>query len=317
MIRLRKFDNPVVQEVRGRLTAYIDSRRFLLPAQFAVGQRVGPEVALPPPNPTATDRVKTLWFGIDVIGESAANASAGLLRWLLPPRFGVRFLVLLLGVNLVCAALVLLVPAPPLRPLAWGGVEIIASLAAILAFHELGHCAMARRLGIRVDGLGVGLYLVFPAMFSRISLAGLLDWRERIDLFAAGAVFQMYLTPVIAMGYFATETVAARQLLILNLLLLLFNMIPVLHFDGYRIVRELMEHRFGPRLRQRVGGALRIITIAFIISAGYALIDRLTPALAALGGQLTWRAWAELVFYLALLTLLVRVAPRWVRRPYG
>lgn len=317
MIRLRRFDNPFVEEVRGRPTAYVNSRRFLLPEHYRAGERLDPSAALPAADAATADKAKTVWLGIDLIGERTSNRVADTLKGLLPQRLNAPFMLTLLLVNLVCTALVLWVPMPLLAPLAWSGVEVALGVAAILLFHEFGHCAMARRLGIRVDGIGAGLYLIFPALFSRISLAGLLTWRERIDLFAAGAIFQMYLTPLLAGLHFATATTAAKQLFIVNLLLLVFNLVPVLHFDGYRIMRELMTHRFGPVTRQRWGVILRVITVAFVGWSAFALSTRAWRLAGDMVEYPGWRLAGDLGVCLAFLGLLAVVAPRWIRRPYG
>ena len=60
-----------------------------------------------------------------------------------------------------------------------GLLALLLSLM-LLFWHELGHAAAATRCGLRSDGIGLGIYFLFPAMFTRISTLSLASSDEKI-----------------------------------------------------------------------------------------------------------------------------------------
>lgn len=316
MIGARSKFQPLVRSVRGRSTIYLQRRRFLLPAQYTPGEPLPMSAALPAVDAEKQDRAKRQWIGTDLIPEVAINTLADLLSFSLPRGFSLAFLCALALANLACLIIVSLASMPS-QAFLWTPWELALAVGLILFLHELGHCIMARKLGIRVDSLGAGIYLVFPALYSRISLASLLTWRERIDLFLAGIVVQAYLTLVMAMAHFLTPTISLRRAIFINLALMLFNLMPILRFDGYRILKEIMDHRLDDLGRRRVTIACRWLTVAFLVGAGTSLILSLRTALPRVLSTPS----IDLVIQCALgsvfLIFLILAAPAWLRRPHG
>src|SRR5690606_3959419 len=118
-------------------------------------------------------------FAVHVNAERSSNCIAGCVSWL----FNVRrhfLLLLFLGVAAVCV--LLWFSASPLPSTTAGafGFDLALAIVALLVFHELGHAAACRALGIRIDGFGAGVYLIFPALFTKLSLISELDQRGRI-----------------------------------------------------------------------------------------------------------------------------------------
>lgn len=106
-------------------------------------------------------------------------------------------------------------------------------------FHEVGHAAACRYSGARPGGMGVGLYLVWPAFYTdvtdsyRLSRGG----RLRVDLggFYFDAIFGLVVLGVWAgTGWDALLLVIAGQLLRLAR-----QLIPVVRFDGYHVLADL------------------------------------------------------------------------------
>ena len=135
---------------------------------------------------------------------------------------------------------------PSRYPFLTGGAYIVMAVyAAILFFgslllHELGHAIQARREGMQIDGITLWLFggvARFKAMFPnagaefRIALAGPLVTLVLSATFAAVAA----LVPTSLALHGVLAWVAY-----VNLLLLVFNLIPALPLDGGRVLRSLL-----------------------------------------------------------------------------
>jgi Zn-dependent protease len=124
---------------------------------------------------------------------------------------------------------------------------------ASLVLHELGHAVVARRNGMRIDGITLWLFggvARFSSMFPsagaefRIAIAGPLVSA------ALGAIFVGF-AAITALG--APIDGVAAWLGYINLLLLAFNLLPALPLDGGRVLRAALW-----KLRNDYGWATRI-----------------------------------------------------------
>jgi putative peptide zinc metalloprotease protein len=131
---------------------------------------------------------------------------------------------------------------------------VVAALSiASAVFHECGHAAGCRYGGARPGRIGVGIYLVWPSFFTdvtdsyRLSRAG----RLRTDL---GGV---YFNVIFMLGLFGCYAATANQVLLLTIavthLEMLEQLLPVVRFDGYFILSDLIGV---PDLFARVGPVL-------------------------------------------------------------
>jgi Zn-dependent protease/CBS domain-containing protein len=193
--------------------------------------------------------------------------------------FGIR-----IGINwswLVVLALILWTLASGIFPSTNPGLSegtylamaIVASLAffASLLLHELGHAVQARREGMEIDGITLWLFGgvarfkgIFPSAGAefRIAIAGPL-----VSL-ALGIVFS-----VGAWLFSAHEAIdgVAAWLGYINLMLLVFNMLPALPLDGGRVLRSALwraknDFRSATRVAAGVGRAFGFLFIAAGIS---------------------------------------------------
>jgi putative peptide zinc metalloprotease protein len=130
-----------------------------------------------------------------------------------------------------------------------GNLVLIALLhPALKVVHELGHGLAAKAFGARVNGIGVMLLIFIPVPYVDASDAGLLANRyHRAIIAAAGmmfelfvAAFAMFLWVMVEPGTL-TRAVAFNVILIAATSTLLFNMNPLLRFDGYFIVCDLLQ----------------------------------------------------------------------------
>jgi Zn-dependent protease/CBS domain-containing protein len=167
---------------------------------------------------------------------------------------------------------------PSTKPGLSDGTYLAMSLVAALLFfssllaHELGHAVQARREGMEIEGITLWLFggvARFRGMFPsagaelRIALAG------PVVSLVIGVLF--VLTAVFAGLPDEAEAVAA-WLGYINLLLLLFNMLPALPLDGGRVLRASIW-----ALRGDFGAATRIAAgvgrgFGFLFIAGGVLL---------------------------------------------
>lgn len=142
--------------------------------------------------------------------------------------------------------------------------SLLLALAGIgwlsVAFHEFGHAAACRYGGASPGRMGIGLYIVWPVLYTDVAASYELPRgaRLRIDLGGVyfNAIFALALAGVYALTGFAPLVLAiiAQQGLVLT------QFLPWLRLDGYWVVSDLIGvpdlfARIGPTLRSLVPGA--------------------------------------------------------------
>lgn len=189
--------------------------------------------------------------------------------------FGIR-----IGINwswLVVLALILWTLASGIFPatnpgLSDGTYLAMAIVASVLFFsslllHELGHAVRARREGMEIDGITLWLFggvAKFKGMFPsagaefRIAIAGPLVSLGLGILFTVGAWLISTNEPIDAV---------AAWLGYINLMLLVFNLLPALPLDGGRVLRSALwgargDFRWATRVAAGVGRGFGYLLIA-------------------------------------------------------
>jgi Zn-dependent protease len=139
------------------------------------------------------------------------------------------------------------------------GFETLAFVAALLGsivLHELGHSLMARRYGI--ETADITLYLFggvarlermprSPGPELLIALAG-----PAVNFAIAGALFAMVSLTEIA----GLPSMFLWQILITNLLLACFNLLPIFPMDGGRVLRAFLSGWVGRRRATEVAAMI-------------------------------------------------------------
>ncbi|MBV9101188.1 MAG: site-2 protease family protein [Candidatus Dormibacteraeota bacterium] len=142
------------------------------------------------------------------------------------------------------------VPGTP-APLRWG-VAVVAALVLIasLLAHELAHSLVARRRGVAVEGITLWVFggvshlrddWQTPGTELRVAIAGPL-----VTLLLCG-VFVGLAFLLTALGAPPLAIVLAQWLFTVNLLLLVFNLVPAFPLDGGRILRAAIWRLRGDR----------------------------------------------------------------------
>src|ERR1700680_907832 len=188
--------------------------------------------------------------------------------------------VLVIGVLLAWGVAGGAVPAAaPHTPLwlAWVAGSVVALLLiGSLAAHELGHAVLARRRGIAVEGIRLWLFGGVAQMSG--------DWmtgRTEMLVAAVGPAITFVVAAVSAGVTWVLATVGAPNVVVLvpeylaalNILLLVFNLIPAFPLDGGRILRGFIWSRTNNRLTATVIAARagRVFAIALVRLGGVAL----------------------------------------------
>jgi Zn-dependent protease len=157
---------------------------------------------------------------------------------------------------------------------------IVAAVAVMLFYasllsHEMGHALVARRLGVRVDGITLWIFggvarlsgdVATPGMEAKIAIAGPVVSLALAILFG-GATFALDATggpPLIEGG--------SAWLALANATLLLFNLIPAFPLDGGRLLRAWLWRRRGDRYRATATAAWLGRLCAFLM-IGLGLIE--------------------------------------------
>ncbi len=175
-----------------------------------------------------------------------------LLPWI-GPLFGRWGLVLWLA--LMAPALVLVVQHWPEltanladRVLAEGNlVLLVLVLPAIKLLHELGHAFAVRRHGGAVHDMGIMFLVLLPLPYVDASTAsGFRSRWHRIVVGAAGMIVELAIAAIATFVWVAVEPGLARALafnimLAAGITTLLFNANPLLRYDGYYILSDLIE----------------------------------------------------------------------------
>jgi putative peptide zinc metalloprotease protein len=131
---------------------------------------------------------------------------------------------------------------------------LFALTAASLVWHELGHAAACRHSGGRPGAIGVGVYVVWPALYTdatdsyRLGRAG----RLRTDL--GGMYFNALFALALGAAYLVTGFEPLLVAVIAQQVLIIDQFVPWMRLDGYYVVADLIGvadlfARIGPVLR--------------------------------------------------------------------
>ncbi|GAC1639288.1 MAG: site-2 protease family protein [Candidatus Dormibacteraceae bacterium] len=154
------------------------------------------------------------------------------------------------------------------------GLAVLLFYVSLLA-HEMGHAIIARRLGVKVDGITLWIFggvarlrgdSPTPGTEVKIAIAGPLVSLALAILFGA-VTFGLYANsalPLIAGG--------AGWLAFTNGMLLLFNLIPAFPLDGGRLLRAWLWRRSGDRYRA-TSSAARLGRICAFLMIGVGLVS--------------------------------------------
>lgn len=115
-------------------------------------------------------------------------------------------------------------------------------------FHELGHASACKYFNINHGGIGFGLYLNFPVLYTDVTAIWQLDRKKRCIVNIAGVYFQLYILFVLLVIYWLTHLDIVRYMILTINLGFAITLNPFFKFDGYWLTSDLLGI---PNLRQR------------------------------------------------------------------
>ena len=206
------------------------------------------------------DPLLALKFRVGVVPPRAVQAVAGPLAALF--RAPVMIVVLagllafdawLFGVHGIDRALSHVIAQPNLILMLFGLTY------ASLAFHECGHAAACRRGGARPGAIGIGLYLVWPVMYTDVTDSYRLGRRGRLRTDLGGVYFNAVFAFVLAVAYLLCGFEPLLLAVVGQHLIVFDQFLPWVRLDGYYVVADLIGvsdlfSRIKPVLRSLLPG---------------------------------------------------------------
>lgn len=136
-------------------------------------------------------------------------------------------------------------------------VYLFFTFCIIKLIHELGHAFTCRRFGGEVHELGI-MFLVFvPAPYVDASSAWALPnkW-QRVMVGAGGMIFELFVAAILGFVWLSTHNgayplvaqLSYNAMLIASVSTVIFNANPLLRYDGYYILSDVLEI---PNLQQK------------------------------------------------------------------
>ena len=208
-------------------------------------------------------------------------------------------------------------------------IYLFLTFCSIKLIHELGHAFSCRRFGGEVHELGIMFLVFIPAPYVDASSAWALPSRwARMFVGAGGMIFELFVAAILAFVWIQTHNgayplvaqLSYNAMLIASVSTVIFNANPLLRYDGYYILSDLLEipnlsqkakdytlglikrHIFGvksplplPPIGQRIwlffysitSGAYRVLvglTIILVVTGQVPVLG----VLMAMGGVVTW-----------------------------
>ncbi len=158
-----------------------------------------------------------------------------------------------------------------------GAITSVLFLAT-LAAHEVGHAVVALREGVAVRSITLWLFGGVAELGAKPPTAG-----AAFRIAAAGPA----VSGIIGVGLVATAAtvdglvqMAVLWLGVMNLILMVFNLLPAFPLDGGRIYQALLWHRDGDEL----AATGRAVTVGAHVGAGMVAVGVLQVMLGALAG---------------------------------
>lgn len=127
-------------------------------------------------------------------------------------------------------------------------VGLLVFMVVSSLFHELGHASACKHFGIRHGGIGFGLYLNFPVLYTDVTEVWRLRRANRCIVNLAGVYFQMYILLALLALFYVTGSDTVRYMILTLNLGFIMTLNPFFKFDGYWIASDVLGI---PNLRSR------------------------------------------------------------------
>ena len=139
-------------------------------------------------------------------------------------------------------------------------VLLYLGLLLVKALHEFGHTLVCKRFGGEVHTMGIMLIVFAPLPYmDATSSWGFRNRRQRILVAASGMLYEFFAASCAALiwansGPGAIHSLAFNMMMVASISTLVFNANPLLRYDGYYILSDLLDI---PNLQSRAQAQLR------------------------------------------------------------
>ena len=116
---------------------------------------------------------------------------------------------------------------------------LYAALIGSVLWHELGHATGARYGGAVPGRIGFGIYVVWPAFFTDVTDALKLGKGGRVRTDLGGIYFNILFSLAIGGVYALTGFEPILVLILMQHLMILYNLMPFLRLDGYHAISDI------------------------------------------------------------------------------
>lgn len=168
-----------------------------------------------------------------------------------------------------------------IAPSNWGWMMVVFVITKL--WHETGHGLICKRFGGQVPEFGAMMLVLLPAPYVDASSAwGFPSKWQRMAVGAGGMIFELFLAGIAAFVWLATRhapglphQLAYNAMLTASISTVLFNANPLMKFDGYYILSDLLEV---PNLMQRSQAMLKFLALPYLYSVKTANPPTTSPA---------------------------------------
>lgn len=136
-------------------------------------------------------------------------------------------------------------------------IELYATVMVLCIIHELGHVVMGLILGLKIErieimplGLSVSFKLNIDDYNKKIKKGKILQIKK-IVIAAAGPLTNLIMLLIVLSTNINLKIVSNEALAYANILIMLFNLIPIYPLDGGRILKELI-HIFEGSIKSKI-----------------------------------------------------------------
>lgn len=147
-------------------------------------------------------------------------------------------------------------------------IELYATIMILCIIHELGHVLMGIIMGMKIEkveimpfGLSVSFKIDIDDYNKKIKKGSILQLK-RIVIAAAGPITNLLMLIVVLNAKINFKIVSNEVLAYANILMMLFNLLPIYPLDGGRILKEFI-HIFEGSIKSKI--YIRKVSKAFII----------------------------------------------------
>ncbi len=109
-----------------------------------------------------------------------------------------------------------------------------------IILHEFGHASACYRFGAQPSAIGFALYMVFPAFYSDVSDSWKLRRWQRLIIDLSGMYFHTVIGGIYVILWFYTGWESFGVAVVSILASMFINLNPILRFDGYWVLCDLL-----------------------------------------------------------------------------